>query len=140
MRAILECHNFTAIINPKHIIMERKSLFVIVLLATLLPLSKLYADPEIINLQLNYEDPDDMSDPFPRSPILVPVLYLDGYTLTAGDNTLGSTIQLLDEDGTVVFSTYVYIEGDINLPTILSGTYTIRVIRGSQTFEGSISL
>ena len=103
-------------------------------------MSKLYADPEIINLQLNYEDPDDMSDPFPRSPILVPVLYLDGYTLTAGDNTLGSTIQLLDEDGTVVSSTYVYIEGDINLPTILSGTYTIRVIRGSQTFEGSISL
>ncbi|MBQ9284820.1 MAG: hypothetical protein IJ209_00835 [Bacteroidaceae bacterium] len=76
----------------------------------------------------------------PRSPILVPVLYLDGYTLTAGNGTLGSTIQLLDEDGTVVYSTFVYIEGDIYLPTTLSGTYAIRIKRGSQTFEGTISL
>ncbi|MBQ9285357.1 MAG: hypothetical protein IJ209_03605, partial [Bacteroidaceae bacterium] len=67
-------------------------------------------------------------------------LYLDGYTLTAGNGTLGSTIQLMDEDGTVVYSTFVYIEGDIYLPTTLSGTYTIRVVRSSQTFEGTISL
>ena len=120
--------------------MAKKSIFLIVLLATLFPLSKLYADPSIINLQLNYEDPDDMSDPFPRSPILVPVLYIDGYTLTAGTGTLGSTIQLLDEDDNVVFSTFVYIEGDIELPTTLSGTYTIQVIRGTQTFEGEITL
>ena len=120
--------------------MTRKSLFVIVLLATLLPLSKMYADSEIINLQFNYEDPDDMSNPFPRAPIPMPVLYLDGHTLTAGSYTLGSTIQILDEDDTVVFSTFIYIEGDIELPTTLSGTYTIRVIRGSQTFEGEITL
>ena len=75
-----------------------------------------------------------------RSPILVPVFYIDGYTLTAGDNTIGSTVQLLDENDNVVFSTYVYMEGDINLPTTLSGTYTIRVIRGGQIFEGEIVL
>ena len=76
----------------------------------------------------------------PRSPILVPVLYLDGYTLTTGNGTLGSTIQLLDENDNVVFSTFVYIEGDIELPATLSGTYTIRVLRGSQAFEGEITL
>ena len=27
-------------------------------------------------------------------------------------DTLGSTIQLIDEDGEVVFSTFVYIEGE----------------------------
>ena len=85
-------------------------------------------------------NPDDGNGDNERSLILVPVLYLDGYTLTAGDNSLGSTIQLLDEDGSVVFSTYVYIEGDINLPTTLSGTYTIHVIRDDHTFEGTISL
>lgn len=76
----------------------------------------------------------------PRSPILVPVLYLDGYTLTAGDNTLGATIQLLDGDDNVVFSTFVFVEGDIQLPTTLSGTYTIQVVFDNITFEGEIEL
>jgi hypothetical protein len=76
----------------------------------------------------------------PRSPILVPVLYIDGYTLTASDNTIGSTIQLLGEDDNVVFSTYVAVEGDIQLPTTLSGTYTIRVICDDAIFEGEIEL
>ena len=75
-----------------------------------------------------------------RSPILVPVLYIDGYTLTAGDNTLGSTIRLLDANDNVVFSTYVSIEGDIQLPTTLSGSFTIRVIRDDEAFEGELEL
>lgn len=85
-------------------------------------------------------NPHDNDGDLPRSPILLPVLYIDGYTLTAGTGTLGSTIQLLDENDNVVFSTFIYIEGDIELPTTLSGTYTIRVLRGSQTFEGEITL
>ena len=75
-----------------------------------------------------------------RSPILVPVLYIHGYTLTAGDNTLGSTIRLLDANDNVVFSTYVSIEGDIELPETLSGTYTIQVVFDDITFEGELEL
>ena len=75
-----------------------------------------------------------------RSPILVPVFYLDGYTLTASDYTLGCTVELIDEDDNVVFTTYVSIEGDIQLPTTLAGTYTIRVTRGGITFIGEIEL
>lgn len=82
--------------------------------------------------------PDDGLNP--RSPILLPVLYIDGYTLTASDNTMGSTIQLLDEYDNVVFSTYVAIEGEIQLPTTLSSTYTILVIRDDATFEGELEL
>ena len=76
----------------------------------------------------------------PRSPVAVPVFYQDGYTLTASDYTVGSTVELLDEDDHVVFSTYVYIEGDIQLPTSLAGTYTIEVTRGGMTFIGEIEL
>ena len=92
-----------------------------------------------INLSAPIIDPD-LDGPHTRMPILVPVLYLDGYTLTAGNGTLGATIQILDEDGNVVFSTYIYVEGDIELPATLTGTYTIEVIRGSQTFVGEITL
>ena len=86
------------------------------------------------------EEPDLGNGNHPRSPELVPVLYIDGYTLTAGDNTLGSTIQLLDENDNVVFSTYVAIEGEIQLPTTLSGTYTILVIRDDAAFIGELNL
>ena len=34
----------------------------------------------------------------------------------------------------------IYVEGDIELPATLAGTYTIEVIRGSQTFVGEITL
>lgn len=94
-------------------------------------------DVIIVSPTLN---PDLGNGDFPRSPILVPVLYIDGYTLTASDNTLGSTIQLLDENDNVVFSSYVAIEGEILLPATLSGTYTILVIRDDATFEGEIEL
>ena len=110
-------------------------------MATLFVATAMSADPtEGVIIPLNPIKTQPTEGGGVRAPIVSPILYLDGYTLTAGDNTLGSTIQLLDEDGTIVFSTYVYIEGDINLPATLSGTYTIRVVRGSQTFEGTISL
>ena len=77
----------------------------------------------------------------PRSPLAMPEFYLDGYTLTAGSYTVGSTVVLKDEDGDVVFTSYIYVEGDtITLPSTLSGTYTIEVTRGSLTFVGEIEL
>ena len=97
-----------------------------------------YADPGPITLTPIKTTPDNGLNP--RSPILVPVLYIDGYTLTAGDNTLGSTIRLLDANDNVVFSTYVSIEGDIELPETLSGTYTIEVVFDNITFAGEIGL
>ena len=76
----------------------------------------------------------------PRTPAPTPVFYLDDHTLTASSYTLGSTIELKDEDDNVVFSTYVYMEGEIELPADLEGTYTIEVTRGSMVFVGEIEL
>ena len=117
--------------------MKHKLLF---LFAALLAASTIKADPEgfIISFTDVKTTPDEGGHS--RSPILTPVFYLDGYTLTASDNTVGSTVELLDEDDNVVFSTYIYIEGDIQLPTTLAGTYTIEVTRGSMTFIGEIEL
>ena len=120
--------------------MKRKLFVISMVMAALMPFCSLRAYSSMIQVQLNITDPEDDQDPRKREPILVPVLYLDGYTLTASDYTVGSTIQLLDENDNVVFSTYVAIEGDIQLPANLSGTYTIRVTRGSQTFVGDITL
>ena len=104
----------------------------------LLAATTMLADPVLVPVRPVPTTPTHGDDP--RSPVALPVFYLDGYTLTASDNTVGSTVELLDEDDNVVFSTYVYIEGDIQLPTTLAGTYTIEVTRGGMTFIGEIEL
>ena len=76
-----------------------------------------------------------------RSPILIPEFTQDGYTLTADSYTVSSTVELLDENDNVVYTAYVYVEGDtIVLPATLSGSYKIRVTRDDITFVGEIEL
>ena len=111
--------------------------FLFLLMALFAVTSPLYADPTGVPLTVKTLPQEGDN---PRSPIVMPVFYLDGYTLTASSNTVGSTVELLDENDNVVFSTYIYIEGDINLPTTLCGTYTIEVTRGGITFQGEIEL
>ena len=109
--------------------------------ATMLSITHVYADPIDLFLQVQFEDPQNPQGGNPRSPVAMPEFYLDGYTLTAGSYTVGSTVELKDEDGDVVFTSYIYVEGDtITLPSTLSGTYTIEVTRGSLTFVGEIEL
>ena len=110
----------------------------IFILMALLAATNVFADPITVPVKPIPTVPSNGGNP--RSPVAMPVFYLDGYTLTASSYTVGSTVELLDENGDVVFSTYIYIDGDINLPTTLSGIYTIQVIRGSITFEGEIEL
>ncbi len=115
--------------------MKKKILFLVM---ALFAATAMYADPDPIRLTPIKTTPTNGAHP--RSPILVPVLYIDGYTLTTGDDTLGSTIRLLDANDNVVFSTYVSIEGDIELPETLSGNYTIEVVFDNVTFVGEIEL
>jgi len=112
----------------------------IIFLTALFAATTIKADPPGLIVPLTDVPTTPTNGGASRSPILVPVLYIDDYTLTAGDNTIGSTIQLLDENDNVVFSTYVAIEGEIYLPTTLSGTYTILVIRDDAAFEGELEL
>ena len=118
--------------------MKLKTLFCFLALLTATTLNAAPGDNNPIILHPTPTTPPEGDRP--RSPVAIPVFYLDGYTLTASDHTLGSTVELLDENDNVVFSTYIYIEGDINLPTTLAGTYTIKVTREGQTFIGEIEL
>ena len=77
----------------------------------------------------------------PKSPVQMPTVVQDGYTLYFYSGCAGSILQIRDEFETVVYSTGITDETDeITLPTTLSGTYEIRLIRGSQTFVGEIEL
>ena len=80
-------------------------------------------------------------DPLPKSPVQMPTIVQDGYTLYIISGCTGATLILRDEYETEVYSTQITDETDeITLPSTLSGTYEIRLIRGSLTFAGEIEL
>ena len=114
--------------------MSRK---IILFFMALFAATMVFADPTPVTLTPIKTKPHDGTHP--RTPVAVPVFYLDGHTLTAGDYSVGSTVEIKDGDD-VLFSTYIYIEGDITLPADLAGTYTIEVTRGDQRFIGEIEL
>lgn len=81
---------------------------------------------------------------FPRTPIEVPQVGQAGHTLYFPDETaLFLNIYSVDEEGdeTLEYSTSVdATTTEIQLPTTLSGTYIIEVIRDGLCFRGEIEL
>ena len=80
-------------------------------------------------------------EPNPKSPVQMPTIVQEGYTLYIISGCTGATLILRDEYETEVYSTLITDETDeITLPSTLSGTYEIRLVRGSLTFVGEIEL
>jgi len=84
------------------------------------------------------------NDGHPRTPVYVPQVAQEGHALYFHD-TADFTVNLysVDEDGerTMEYTTFVPATTEsITLPSNLTGTYVIEVIRGSQHFEGEIEL
>ena len=76
-----------------------------------------------------------------KSPILVPVVYLDGHILSFDESLEGCTVQLLDENENIVFSHSIEEnETSLTFPGTLSGTYELQIVRGGITFYCYIEL
>ena len=80
----------------------------------------------------------------PRTPVYVPQVGQEGYTLYFHD-AVDFTVNLysVDEDGERTLEYTIFVPAtteSITLPSNLTGTYVIEVIRGSQHFEGEIEL
>ena len=100
-----------------------------------------YADPEGIDLQVGYVDPNDGDDGLNRSPILVPEISLDGYSIIFDTPCDGYTLRLLDANDNVVYSTIIPTgTTSMVLPSSLSGEYKIEIIQGIVCFYGYIYL
>ena len=78
----------------------------------------------------------------PKTPVLVPTVSIDGYTLYIDDSHADYTLELIDENDTVVYSTFVpSTVSVVVLPSALSGNYELRLYPGgSYYFYGYISL
>ena len=119
----------------------KKRLFVLLLMLALLPLSNLYVVAQPIDLSVGYVDPTDPKDDDPRSPILVPEVDSEGYTLTFYTPCDGCVLRLVDENDVVVYSTVIPTgTTSLVLPSYLSGEYEIQIVQGNIYFYGYINL
>lgn len=118
--------------------MKKKRFILISLMIAILPLSMyVYAKP--VPLSVGYQDPTLSQTNPHKTPVLVPEVSIEDYTLTFDASCLGCELRLLDEDGVLVYSTTI-TSGTLVLPSYLSGTYALQIIRGNFCFYGDISL
>ena len=115
MQGLIKSSTFVALFTTKSQLltqtnkgMKSKLFIAMVAITTVLPTSHVKADPTNVQLQVNFDDPENGQNPLKRAPMVMPEFSIDGYTLTAGSYTVGSTVELKDEDGEVVFTSYIW--------------------------------
>lgn len=124
--------------------MVKKRHLLFLMIMALLPLSSVSVNaenPDDIELEAGYDDPNYPLDPDHRTPILIPHVGIDGYTLTFYTPCDGYTLRLIDENDTVVYTTVIPIGATtLVLPSYLSGEYKIEIIQRIYCFWGYIEL
>lgn len=94
-----------------------------------------------VPLSVGIVDDRPAGNGLPRTPIEVPLVYIDDYTLTFEAYHPDYVLTIKDEDGDVVYSTSVYsAQTQVVLPSTLSGDYEIHLVMGNWLFTGSITL
>lgn len=121
---------------------NKKSLMMLMMAFLLLTSISVSAkQPTDINLEAGYVDPEDEGGDPHRSPILIPEVGIDNYTLTFYTPCDGCTLRLLDENDNIPFVTVIPVgTTTLVLPSYLSGTYQIQIISGNICFWGNINL
>ena len=120
---------------------KKRLLLFLLLVMTMMPFTSVsvYADPESIDLE--YEDPLLGGLGPNKSPINIPEISLESYTLYFYTPCDGCTLRLLDANDNVVYSTVIATgTTSLVLPSTLSGEYEIQIIQGNICFFGYIIL
>ena len=74
-----------------------------------------------------------------KSPVQTPQVWIEDYTLTFDASCVGCMIEIVQDD-VVVYTTFVDLNGEVTLPSTLSGTLQLVIYRGDQTFIGEFEL
>ena len=118
-----------------------KKLFFVLTVAALLPFSSVCINTMagVIPLEVGYHDPNNDKPADPKTPVLVPEVSIEDYTLTFDASCLGCELRLLDENGVLVYSSTI-TSSTLVLPSYLSGDYELQIISGIYCFYGYINL
>lgn len=98
-------------------------------------------DEEKIEFSVTGVDPDPIEPGYPKTPVLLPHLWQNGYLLDFHGTHADYVLRIVDAtDNVVYFAVVPSYQAQIWLPTTLSGTYRIELISGNLLFYGYISL
>ena len=122
--------------------MKRRVLLIVTFMLTMIVSAAIAGNGgSTLPLVIKPTNPGGIQIPPSKSPILVPEVYLDGNTLSFDSTIEGCTVQLLDEDETVVYSSVISIgQTTLVLPTTLSGEFELQIVSGDITFYCDIEL
>lgn len=96
---------------------------------------------EAIPFSVHYDDDMPIGHENPKAPIRAPKVYIEDYTLLFAVDHPDYILNIMDEDGAVVYSTVVYsTQTQVVLPSTLSGDYEIQLVMGNWLFTGWINL
>jgi hypothetical protein len=121
--------------------MKTKKRFLLSLAMAFLPFANVCVNAFAgeVPLQVRIEDPNNDKPADPKTPILIPEVSIEDYTLTFDASCLGCELRLLDENGVLVYSTTI-TSNTLVLPAYLSGDYELQIISGIYCFYGYINL
>ena len=98
-------------------------------------------DEEEIEFSLTEIDPVPGYPGHPKTPILMPTLWQNGYLLDFHGTHTDYVLRIVDAaDNVVYFAVVPSYQTQVWLPTTLSGTYRIELLSGSLLFYGYITL
>ena len=90
----------------------------------LMPFPSVSINAERVNLSII--DPTENQEGPHKGPVHVPELSIEDYTLTFTTPCYGYTLELIDEDGDVAYTTLI-TSNTLVLPSTLSGDYELRL-------------
>lgn len=119
--------------------MAKKRFIVFLLIMAMLPLSNMYVNATQIPLRVGYNDPTLGQTNPQKTPILIPEISIEDYTLTFDTSCIGCVFRMLNEYNILVYSTTV-TSNTLILPSYLSGTFEIRLETATYYYYGYIYL
>lgn len=96
---------------------------------------------EKISFTSTIENETSVGNGLPKVPMQPPTVFIEGYTLLFAVDHPDYVMNIKDEDGDFVYTTYVYpTQTQVVLPSSLSGSYEIELLMGIWKFTGYITL
>ena len=94
-----------------------------------------------IEFEVRFENPDEIGNLKPRTPVIIPTIYFDGTTLYFATPCDGYTLYIANVEGNVCYETVVpYGAEELTLPEYLSGEYELRIIQGNTCYSGLVTV
>lgn len=94
-----------------------------------------------ISFTVSYDDDQPIGNGHPRTPIVLPYVYIEDYTLSFEVDHPEYVLNIKDENNNVVYTTTIYsTQTQVVLPSTLSGDYQIELVMGYWHFTGWINL